>query len=461
MLQNGAGRVYAIDVGYGQLAWTLRDDPRVVNLERTNIRDVTEEQVPDPIDFISIDVSFISLTLVLPVACRLLKDGACLVCLVKPQFEAGKGKVGKKGVVKEPEIHLEVIQKVVGFAEENGFCTVALDFSPIKGPEGNIEYLLCLQKGEGENRVTQEVMEVVVAASHRELESGEEVVMTIFIVPNLLKEHAADCTCQVANILRDCGCTALLPQELEPEFPGVSAIFGPSAELMHQCDMVLAIGGDGSIIHAAMLTLPASKPVLGINVGRFGFLAQLESSELHRLPEILSGSYQVEQRMLLKAEVTGPNRPAEQYYALNDVVISRPTLAKIVDIDISCNGKTVISYRADGVIFSTPTGSTAYALSAGGAIIDPVLDSISMTPICPHSLFDRSILFAPDKRITAQSRQVNNEAEIHVAVDGENVAVLKTEDRLVITGGDVYVPFVSLPDKDFYEILNQKLMFRG
>ena len=285
--------------------------------------------------------------------------------------------------------------------------------------------------------------------------------MTIFIVPNLLKEHAADCTCQVANILRDCGCTALLPQELEPEFPGVSAIFGPSAELMHQCDMVLAIGGDGSIIHAAMLTLPASKPVLGINVGRVGFLAQLESSELHRLPEILSGSYQVEQRMLLKAEVTGPNRPAEQYYALNDVVISRPTLAKIVDIDISCNGKTVISYRADGVIFSTPTGSTAYALSAGGAIIDPVLDSISMTPICPHSLFDRSILFAPDKRITAQSRQVNNEAEIHVAVDGENVAVLKTEDRLVITGGDVYVPFVSLPDKDFYEILNQKLMFRG
>lgn len=152
--------------------------------------------------------------------------------------------------------------------------------------------------------------------------------MTIFIVPNLLKEHAADCTCQVANILRDCGCTALLPQELEPEFPGVSAIFGPSAELMHQCDMVLAIGGDGSIIHAAMLTLPASKPVLGINVGRFGFLAQLESSELHRLPEILSGSYQVEQRMLLKAEVTGPNRPAEQYYALNDVVISPPYLGQ-------------------------------------------------------------------------------------------------------------------------------------
>lgn len=169
MLQNGAVKVYAIDVGYGQLAWKLRNDPRVVNLERTNIRYVTEEQIPDPIDFISIDVSFISLTLVLPVACRLLKEGAFLVCLVKPQFEAGKGKVGKKGVVKEPEIHLEVIEKVVRFAQENGFCTVALDFSPIKGPEGNIEYLLCLQKGEGENQVTQEVMEAVVAASHQQL----------------------------------------------------------------------------------------------------------------------------------------------------------------------------------------------------------------------------------------------------------------------------------------------------
>ena len=285
--------------------------------------------------------------------------------------------------------------------------------------------------------------------------------MTLFIVPNLLKEHAVECTCRVIEILRGCGCTALLPQELKSNFPRVDAVFGPSSELMHQCDMVLAIGGDGSIIHAAMLTLPASKPVLGINVGRFGFLAQLETSELLRLPDIIAGHYQVEQRMLLKAEVMGANGLMEQYYALNDVVISRPTLAKIVDIDISCNGKPVISYRADGVIFSTPTGSTAYALSAGGAIIDPVLDSISMTPICPHSLFDRSILFAPDKQTTAQSRQVNNEAEVQVAVDGENVAILKMGDRLVITGGDVYVPFVSLADKDFYEILNQKLMFRG
>ena len=150
MLQNGAVKVYAVDVGYGQLAWSLRTDERVVNLERTNIRYITEEQVPQPVDFISVDVSFISLTLVLPVAHRLLKDGAQMVCLVKPQFEAGKDKVGKKGVVRDPQIHREVIRKVIDCAAELGFWVRGLDFSPIKGPEGNIEYLLFLQKPQQE-----------------------------------------------------------------------------------------------------------------------------------------------------------------------------------------------------------------------------------------------------------------------------------------------------------------------
>lgn len=144
MLQNGAVKVYAIDVGYGQLAWKLRTDERVVNLERTNFRYVTEEQIPDKLDFCSVDVSFISLALIIPVMKTIMKGGAQAVCLIKPQFEAGKEKVGKKGVVRDPDVHLEVIQKVVGIAKENGFSIAHLDFSPIKGPEGNIEYLIHL-----------------------------------------------------------------------------------------------------------------------------------------------------------------------------------------------------------------------------------------------------------------------------------------------------------------------------
>lgn len=145
MLQNGAVKVYAIDVGYGQLAWSLRQDPRVVCMEKTNIRYVTFKDIGEEVDFSSIDVSFISLTKVLGPVQALLKKNGQIVCLIKPQFEAGREKVGKKGVVREPETHLEVIGKVIEYARGLGFSVLNLEFSPIKGPEGNIEYLLFLQ----------------------------------------------------------------------------------------------------------------------------------------------------------------------------------------------------------------------------------------------------------------------------------------------------------------------------
>ena len=180
MLQHGARRVYAVDVGYGQLAWKLRTDERVVNLERTNIRYVTEEQIPEPLDFGSIDVSFISLSLVLPVLYRLLRDGGEGVCLVKPQFEAGKGKVGKKGVVREPEIHLEVLKKIFAFCGEIGFCVKGIHFSPLKGPEGNIEYLFYFKKSPEPSAFTDSDLAALVEASHQALDRKDG------------KEHAAE-----------------------------------------------------------------------------------------------------------------------------------------------------------------------------------------------------------------------------------------------------------------------------
>jgi len=171
MLQNGAVKVYAIDVGYGQLAWKLRTDDRVVNLERTNFRYVTEKEVPDKIDFASVDVSFISLRLILPVAKTLLKQNGEMVCLVKPQFEAGKGRVGKKGVVKEPEIHCEVIAKIADFAYSIGFSVLDVDYSPITGPEGNIEYLLYIKNDDGSvHNVDKETIQNTVESSHSNLQ---------------------------------------------------------------------------------------------------------------------------------------------------------------------------------------------------------------------------------------------------------------------------------------------------
>lgn len=173
MLQNGADKVYSIDVGYGQLAWKLRSDSRVVNLERTNFRYITHEQIPEEIDFASIDVSFISLKLIFPALIPLLKNNGECVCLVKPQFEAGKEKVGKKGVVREKSTHVEVIENVIKYAADNGFSVLNLDFSPVKGPEGNIEYLLYLKKAENSVCIidTEKIIQVV-EESHSALDKN-------------------------------------------------------------------------------------------------------------------------------------------------------------------------------------------------------------------------------------------------------------------------------------------------
>ncbi len=168
MLQRGAVRVYCVDVGYGQLAWKLRSDDRVINLERTNVRYITEEQIPEKTDFSSIDVSFISLCLVLPKVYELLSDTGECVALIKPQFEAGRDKVGKKGVVREKSTHVEVVEKIVDFAKTLGFTVKGLDYSPIKGPEGNIEYLLYISKEQGEH--VEISSEKTVEASHSELD---------------------------------------------------------------------------------------------------------------------------------------------------------------------------------------------------------------------------------------------------------------------------------------------------
>jgi 23S rRNA (cytidine1920-2'-O)/16S rRNA (cytidine1409-2'-O)-methyltransferase len=170
MLQNGATKVYSVDVGQGQLAWKLRNDERVVCMEQTNFRYVTPEDIPDALDFASVDVSFISLTKILIPARNLLKTGGQMVCLIKPQFEAGRGKVGKNGVVREPQIHEEVIRKIIDYADSIGFEVLHLEYSPIKGPEGNIEYLLHIRKPE-------EISEEKLALTEHEAESALQTII--------------------------------------------------------------------------------------------------------------------------------------------------------------------------------------------------------------------------------------------------------------------------------------------
>ena len=170
MLQNGAKKVYAVDVGYGQLAWKLRNDERVVNLERTNMRYVTTDQVPEAVDFFSVDVAFISLKLILPAARGVCADDAQAVCLIKPQFEAGRENVGKNGVVRDRKVHQSVVQEIIDFCLQNGFSVCGLDYSPIKGPQGNIEYLLYIKRCDTPENLLATTAAEVVSASHEALD---------------------------------------------------------------------------------------------------------------------------------------------------------------------------------------------------------------------------------------------------------------------------------------------------
>ena len=167
LLQHGAAKVYAVDVGYGQLAWKLRNDPRVINLERTNLRYVTAEQIPERLELAVMDVSFISIKLVLPTVRELLLPGADLICLIKPQFEAGREEVGKKGVVRDSAVHCQVIHSILDFAPQIGLSVMGLDYSPIKGPEGNIEYICHMKNGSFEGPSLD--VEAIVNASHEAL----------------------------------------------------------------------------------------------------------------------------------------------------------------------------------------------------------------------------------------------------------------------------------------------------
>ncbi len=169
MLQNGVSKVYTVDVGYGQLDWKLRNDPRVVNMEKINIRYLDIKKIPESIDFISIDVSFISLKLVFPIAAALLKDNGYIVCLVKPQFEAGRNKVGKNGIVRDQDVQIEVLNNVAGYATARGLAVQGITYSPVTGAKGNIEYLLLLKKNDDSTNLNYELIKQTVQEAHESL----------------------------------------------------------------------------------------------------------------------------------------------------------------------------------------------------------------------------------------------------------------------------------------------------
>lgn len=229
---------------------------------------------------------------------------------------------------------------------------------------------------------------------------------------------------------------------------------------LEECDYVVAVGGDGTIFHAASEAMFYEKAVLGINAGRLGFLAQIEVDELDRLSEFLSGDYVVEERIVLEASLTLSDGSTKKTYAVNDVVITRPDFGRVCDIEVECNGYFVGSYRADGLIFATPTGSTAYSLSAGGPIADSTVSCIIMTPLASHSLVTRSIVFDGEKKLTVRSPGCGC-STFFLLADGKAIDAVGENDVVTIQKSDFKTRFVSFNGRNFYQILTDKMKNRG
>ncbi len=283
--------------------------------------------------------------------------------------------------------------------------------------------------------------------------------MTVFLYCNMTREHAPAVTNNVYNALKKLGVRVIMSHEVREYFPDYDVLLLPTQEATAQCDIMIAIGGDGTIMHAAHHSAKFDKPVLGINAGRLGFLAGLEKQELGLLGNLITGNYTIDKRMMLKVSHYDGDALLSESHCLNDCVVARGLSLRLCEIEVEADGKKVRDYLADGIIIATPTGSTAYSLSAGGPIVDTSIESLILTPVCSHSLFSRSMIFRRDTSITITVK--NPEISLPVfSCDGEIGIELKQGNRVVIERSDRVTKLIKIKSDSFSDILSQKMIDR-
>lgn len=282
--------------------------------------------------------------------------------------------------------------------------------------------------------------------------------MKVYVHPNLDKVNCKAYVTTACEILNSHGVLLFADEALRDELGHIIGLqFGEPVELVKACDVILVAGGDGTILKCARKTAVFNKPLLGLNSGRLGFMATLEHTELELLNDFCDGKYTLDSRMMISAVVSLENGAVKKYVALNDIVLSKGDGCKIADFEVSKNATVVSALRADGLIFSTPTGATAYSLSAGGPIIEPVLDCIEFTQICPHSLFARSMIFSPDSELSVKYNAINN-ANVILTVDGECKMSLSQNDKVLITRSEQRIQLIDIKGSNFHDSINRKLM---
>ncbi len=285
-------------------------------------------------------------------------------------------------------------------------------------------------------------------------------VKNIALIPNLTKKGSYGCSLEAMDILRRNNMNVYMRSELRDKYKDINVVFFDSTdELIRSADMVLTIGGDGTIMHAARHASPLHKPLLGINMGRLGFVAGLEPDELDMLIKLGTGDYTIEKRMMLTVIHESKNGTRD-FFSINDAVISRGSLSRLIDIDVTLDKDYMCHYRSDGLIVSTPTGSSAYSLAAGGPVVEPTMKCIVMTPICPHSLFARSVIFSHHSELVINASCDDN-TEVFLTIDGARTVILKKSDRVIVTSSELEAEFINLKDRSFYRVLNDKFAEKG
>ncbi len=279
----------------------------------------------------------------------------------------------------------------------------------------------------------------------------------IFIYPNFEKTHSLSTASEAYEILSSIGCEIAMPPDCRSVFWRGGINYTDTDSGVSQCDVMISVGGDGTILKCARYASKYGKKLLGINCGRLGFMATLERGELRLLERLISGEYGVDERMMLCVRVVLEDGSENCLTALNEAVISGGYGSGIRDFTVLADGVTVSSLRADGLIFSTPTGASAYSLSAGGPLIEPSLDCIEFTQICPHSLFARTMLFSPEKLIEVRFK-ADKPAKVALSVDGRPPVSLSENGRLYISRSEHRLSLIDIRGGSYFSAINHKLM---
>lgn len=283
--------------------------------------------------------------------------------------------------------------------------------------------------------------------------------MKIAVIPNLSKKNADVYTSKVIKKIFSLNAEVLMLSDKQKFFNDRKIkYYSNIGNLIFNCDIVITIGGDGTIIHKAKHAARFSKPILGINLGKIGFVAGLEPTEIDKLEQLIKGKYTVEKRMMLSVNVK-KGETTRKFYALNDVVITKGVYSGLVNLNVTLNNDEITKYVADGIILATPTGSTAYSLSAGGPVIEPSMKCILLTPICQHSMFSRPVIFGENSKIniTAKTREKD---ESVLSIDGGRPIIISDRDLVSVEAAKMTVSLIKLKNQNFYKVLNSKLSER-